>query len=225
MAASVSIGGIALEHPAILAPMSGVTDWPFRRMVRQLGGGLVVSEMIASAAILSGVRKEMRKLSTDAAAEFPFSLQLAGWDPAVMADAAKIGADLGAAIIDINMGCPARKVTGKLSGSALMREETLVADIFAAVRKAVDIPVTVKMRLGWDDQMLNAPHLAHIAEEEGFAMVAVHGRTRCQFYKGQADWQAVRRVREAFPSRFSSMVISTRLPMLIRLSPNLALMV
>ena len=197
MAASVSIGGIALEHPAILAPMSGVTDWPFRRMVRQLGGGLVVSEMIASAAILSGVRKEMRKLSSDAAAEFPFSLQLAGWDPAVMADAAKIGADLGAAIIDINMGCPARKVTGKLSGSALMREETLVADIFAAVRKAVDIPVTVKMRLGWDDQMLNAPHLAHIAEEEGFAMVAVHGRTRCQFYKGQADWQAVRRVREA----------------------------
>ena len=108
----------------------------------------------------------------------------------------KIGADLGAAIIDINMGCPARKVTGKLSGSALMREEPLVAEIFAAVRKAVDIPVTVKMRLGWDDQMRNAPHLAHIAEEEGFAMVAVHGRTRCQFYKGNADWQAVRHVRE-----------------------------
>ena len=197
MAQPVSIGGIPLDHPAILAPMSGVTDWPFRRVVRMLGGGLVVSEMVASAAILSGVRQEMRKLSTDAAAEYPFSLQLAGWDPAVMAEAARIGADLGAAIIDINMGCPARKVTGKLSGSALMREEPLVGQIFAAVRAAVDIPVTVKMRLGWDDQDQNAPKLAHMAEEEGFAMVAVHGRTRCQFYKGTADWQAVRRVREA----------------------------
>ena len=197
MTTSVSIGGIALDHPAILAPMSGVTDWPFRRMVRMLGGGLVVSEMVASAAILSGVRKEMRKLSTDAAAEFPFSLQLAGWDPSVMAEAAKVGADMGAAIIDINMGCPARKVTGKLSGSALMQDEPLVAKIFTAVRAAVDIPVTVKMRLGWDHHMMNAPHLAHIAESEGFAMVAVHGRTRCQFYKGEADWRAVQKVREA----------------------------
>lgn len=197
MAQAVSIGGITLDHPAILAPMSGVTDWPFRRVVRMLGGGLVVSEMVASAAILSGVRQEMRKLSTDAAAEYPFSLQLAGWDPVVMAEAARVGADLGAAIIDINMGCPARKVTGKLSGSALMREEPLVGKIFAAVRAAVDIPVTVKMRLGWDDQDHNAPKLAYMAEEEGFSMVAVHGRTRCQFYKGTADWQAVRRVREA----------------------------
>lgn len=197
MSKQVSIGGIALDHPVILAPMSGVTDWPFRRMVRKLGGGLVVSEMVASAAILNGVRKEMRKLSTDAAAEYPFSLQLAGWDPEVMAEAARVGADLGAAIIDINMGCPARKVTGKLSGSALMQDEPLVARIFAAVRKAVDIPVTVKMRLGWDDQLLNAPNLAAVAESEGFAMVAVHGRTRCQFYKGNADWQAVRKTREA----------------------------
>ncbi|MEG9862477.1 MAG: tRNA dihydrouridine synthase DusB [Parvularculales bacterium] len=197
MAEPLSIGGLALDHPAILAPMSGVTDWQFRRIVRMLVGGLVVSEMVASAAILNGVRKEMRKLSGDAAAEFPFSLQLAGWDPAVMAEAAKIGAGLGAAIIDINMGCPARKVTGKLSGSALMQDEALVARIFSAVRAAVDIPVSVKMRLGWDEHNLNAPHLAHMAEQEGFAMVTVHGRTRCQFYKGEADWQAVRRVREA----------------------------
>ena len=194
---SVAIGNIALDHPAVLAPMSGVTDWPFRRMVQSLGGGLVVSEMVASAAILNGVRKEMRKLSTDAAAEYPFSLQLAGWQPQVMAEAAKVGADLGAAIIDINMGCPARKVTGRLSGSALMQDEALVRRIFSAVRAAVDIPVTVKMRLGWDDAMLNAPQLARVAENEGFAMVAVHGRTRCQFYKGEANWRAVRRVREA----------------------------
>ena len=191
------IGGIELDHPVILAPMSGVTDWPFRRMVRALGGGLVVSEMVASAAILQGVRAEMRKLSTDAAAEFPFSLQIAGWDPHIMAEAAKIGEQMGAAILDINMGCPARKVTGKLAGSALMQDDDLCARIFAAVRGAVSIPVTVKMRLGWDDQRLNAPQLAKRAEDEGFAMVAVHGRTRCQFYKGKADWQAVKAVKDA----------------------------
>ena len=193
----LQIGAIRLDHPVILAPMSGVTDWPFRRIVRALGGGLVVSEMVASAAILQGVRAEMRKLSTDAAAEFPFSLQIAGWDPQIMAEAAKIGEDMGAAILDINMGCPARKVTGKLAGSALMQDEDLCARIFAAVRGAVSIPVTVKMRLGWDDQRINAPQLAQRAEDEGFAMVAVHGRTRCQFYKGKADWRAVRAVKEA----------------------------
>ena len=193
----LQIDTITLDHPVILAPMSGVTDWPFRRIVRQLGGGLVVSEMVASAAILQGVRQEMRKLSTDAAAEFPFSLQIAGWDPAIMAEAAKIGEQMGAAIIDINMGCPARKVTGKLAGSALMQDEDLCARIFAAVRGAVSVPVTVKMRLGWDEASLNAPRLAQYAEDEGFAMVAVHGRTRCQFYKGQADWAAVRAVKQA----------------------------
>jgi len=197
MTSSLAIGDISLKAPVILAPMSGVTDWPFRRLVRMLGGGLVVSEMVASSAIISGVRSEMRKLSIDAAAEFPFSLQLAGWDPVVMAEAARVGADLGAAIIDINMGCPARKVTGKLSGSALMRDEPLVARIMKAVRQAVDIPVTVKMRLGWDDRRRNASTLARMAQEEGFAMVAVHGRTRCQFYKGEADWAAVAEVREA----------------------------
>lgn len=187
---------ITLDHPVILAPMSGVTDWPFRRLVRRLGGGLVVSEMVASAAILNGVKSEMRKLSGDAAQERPFSLQLAGWDPYIMGEAAKIGADMGATIIDINMGCPARKVTGKLAGSALMQDEALCARIFQAVRNAVDIPVTVKMRLGWDDHMLNAPTLARYAEDAGFSLVAVHGRTRCQFYKGQADWAAVARIKD-----------------------------
>ena len=195
--APLHIGDIRLDHPVILAPMSGVTDWPFRRIVRRLGGGLVVSEMVASAAILQGVRQEMRKLSTDAAAEYPFSLQIAGWDPVIMAEAAKIGEQMGAAIIDINMGCPARKVTGKLAGSALMQDEALCARIFAAVRGAVQIPVTVKMRLGWDDRTVNAPVLAQFAEEEGFAMVAVHGRTRCQFYKGNADWRAIKAVTES----------------------------
>lgn len=193
----LNIGGISLDHPVILAPMSGVTDYPFRRIVRELGAGLVVSEMVASSAILSGVKNEMRKLSTDAAAEFPFSLQLAGWDPQIMAEAAKVGEGLGAAIIDINMGCPARKVTGKLSGSALMQDEDLCVRIFEAVRGAVSVPVTVKMRLGWDDNTINAPKLAKRAEDEGFAMVTVHGRTRCQFYKGNADWAAVRMVKDA----------------------------
>lgn len=193
----LSIGGITLPAPVILAPMSGVTDWPFRRLVRMLGGGLVVSEMVASHSMIRGVLSEMRKLSSDAATEYPFSLQLAGWDPAVMAEAAKVGADMGAAIIDINMGCPARKVTGKLSGSALMRDEELVGQIMRAVRRAVDIPLTVKMRLGWDDNIRNAGALARMAEDEGFAMVAVHGRTRCQFYKGEADWAAVAEVKDA----------------------------
>ena len=193
----LKIEQISLDHPVILAPMSGVTDWPFRRVVRALGGGLVVSEMVASAAILQGVRSEMRKLSTDAAAEFPFSLQIAGWDPKIMAEAAKIGEQMGAAIIDINMGCPARKVTGKLAGSALMQDEDLCARIFEAVRGAVSIPVTVKMRLGWDDLSINAPKLAQSAESHGFSMVVVHGRTRCQFYKGQADWSKVHLVKQA----------------------------
>ena len=194
---AVTIGGLSLEKPVILAPMSGVTDWPFRRLVRQLGGGLVVSEMIASNAMITGVRKELRKLSRDAAAEHPFSLQLAGWEPAVMAEAAGIAESLGASIIDLNLGCPARKVTGRLSGSALMQDELLVGRIFHAVRKSVDVPVTVKMRLGWDDSSLNAPRIARLAEEEGLAMIAVHGRTRCQFYKGTADWHAVAAVRAA----------------------------
>lgn len=191
---SLEIGGIPIPHAAILAPMSGVTDMPFRRAVRRAGGGLVVTEMVASAAILRDVRTEMRKLRTDTVSEVPLSVQLAGWDPRIMADAAKIAADLGATFVDINMGCPAKKVTGKLSGSALMRDEVLAGAILEAVSAAVDIPVTLKMRLGWDDDSLNAPSIAHRAVDAGIAMIAVHGRTRCQMYNGSADWNAVANV-------------------------------
>ena len=185
---SLVIAGYAVPHAAILAPMSGVTDWPFRRAVRRCGGGLVVTEMIASAAVLRDVRSEMRKLKTEAKSEAPLSIQLAGWEPLVMAEAAKISADLGATFIDINMGCPAKKVTGKLSGSALMRDPHLAGAIMAAVVNAVDVPVTLKMRLGWDDDSLNAPILAKMAEDTGIKMLAIHGRTRCQMYNGAADW-------------------------------------
>ena len=191
------IDKITLPHAAILAPMSGVTDWPFRRAVRRCGGGLVVTEMIASAAVLHGVRTEMRKLRTEAQAEAPLSIQLAGWEPQIMSEAAKICADLGATFIDINMGCPAKKVTGKLSGSALMRDPNLASAIMTAVVAAVDVPVTLKMRLGWDDESLNAPQLAKIAEDTGIKMVAVHGRTRCQMYRGIADWHKIAEVVDA----------------------------
>ncbi|WP_438996289.1 tRNA dihydrouridine synthase DusB [Candidatus Puniceispirillum sp.] len=188
---AIQLCDIDLPHAVILAPMSGVTDWPFRRAVRRAGGGLVVTEMIASAAMLAEVKTEMRKLKTEVATEAPLSIQLAGWEPSVMADAAKVSADLGASIIDINMGCPAKKVTGKQSGSALMRDEHHAGAILDAVVKAVDIPVTLKMRLGWDDASLNAPQLAKIAQDVGIRMVAVHGRTRCQMYTGSADWQKI----------------------------------
>ena len=194
---SLLIRDIAIPHAAILAPMSGVTDLPFRRAVRRAGGGLVVTEMVASAAILREVRSEMRKLRTDIISEAPLSVQLAGWEPQIMAEAAKIAADLGATIIDINMGCPAKKVTGRLSGSALMRDEPLAASIVQHVARAVDVPVTLKMRLGWDGSCLNAPVIARQAADAGIAMIAVHGRTRCQMYNGDADWQAVRAVVDA----------------------------
>ena len=187
----LNIGDLKLDHNVVLAPMSGVTDQPFRKMVRQLGGGLVVSEMVASHAVLSEVKTEMRKLRISAREESPLSIQLAGWDPQMMAEAAKVAAGLGADLIDINMGCPAKKVTGRLSGSALMQDLPLAGQICEAVVKAVDRPVTLKMRLGWDADHKNAPELAHIAEEAGIQMLVVHGRTRTQMYKGEADWQAV----------------------------------
>ena len=194
---SLVVGSTTLPHGAILAPMSGVTDMPFRRAVRRAGGGLVVTEMIASAAILREVRTEMRKLRTDTVSEAPLSVQLAGWDPQIMAEAARIAADLGATFIDINMGCPAKKVTGRLSGSALMRDEPLAGAILEAVAAAVDVPVTLKMRLGWDDDSNNAAVIARLAENAGIQMIAIHGRTRCQMYNGAADWAAVREVVEA----------------------------
>ena len=192
----IKIGPIELDSRVVLAPMSGVTDRPFRRLVKQLGGGLVVSEMIASAAMVRSIRSEIRKISNNCAEEFPMSVQLAGHDPAVMAEAARLNVDRGAAIIDINFGCPAKKVTNKLSGSAILQDERLAARIMEATVRGVDVPVTVKMRTGWDDDSRNAPEIARIAEECGVQMISVHGRTRCQFYKGRADWKFIRNIKK-----------------------------
>ncbi len=193
---SVQIGAVKLENPIVLAPMSGVTDLPFRRLVKQNGVGLVVSEMIASKAMVYASKKTM-KMATHCAEEHPMSVQLAGCEPDVMAEAAKLNEDRGAALIDINMGCPVKKVTNGDAGSALMRDVKLAGNILSAVVKAVDIPVTLKMRTGWDDATRNAPELAKVAEDCGIQALAVHGRTRCQFYKGRADWQYIRHVKEA----------------------------
>jgi tRNA-dihydrouridine synthase B len=197
---AITIGKVELPAPVILAPMSGVTDQPFRRLVRDFGAGLVVSEMIASNAMIRQMResvKESRKLSGDCAAEFPLSVQLAGREPEVMAEAARLNQDRGAAIIDINFGCPAKKVTNKACGSALMQDECLAGEIMAAVVKAVDLPVTVKMRTGWNLEHRNAPAIARIAEDCGVQMLTVHGRTRCQKYAGTADWDFVQAVKDA----------------------------
>jgi len=193
---TLKIGPIALDNPVILAPMSGVTDMPFRRLAKRCGAGLVVSEMIASQAMIRANRQTM-KMATSCAEEFPMSVQLAGCEPEVMAEAAKLNEDRGAAIIDINMGCPVKKVVNGDAGSALMRNEKLAGDIIEAVVKAVNLPVTLKMRTGWDDNNRNAPNLARIAEEAGVQMITVHGRTRCQLYNGRADWRFIRKVKEA----------------------------
>ena len=193
----IEIGPVRLDDPVLLAPMSGVTDEPYRRLVRQNGVGLVVSEMIASGAMIRAVREEIQKLASDCAEEYPMAVQLAGWDPADMAEAARLNQDRGAAIIDINMGCPAKKVVNKLAGSALMREEDLAGRIVEAVVGAVSIPVTLKMRTGWDDTDRNAPRLARIAEDAGVKMLTVHGRTRCQMYTGHADWAFIGEVKRA----------------------------
>lgn len=192
---TIKIGPTTLESPVFLAPMSGVTDRPFRRLVREFGCGLVFSEMIASAAVMRDVREEMFKIPSDMDAERPLAVQLAGWDPEIMAEAARFNVDRGAEIIDINMGCPAKKVVNKLAGSALMRDEVLAGQIMEAVVKAVRVPVTLKMRTGWDDSDRNAPRLARIAEEAGIKLLTVHGRTRCQMYNGHADWGFIRQVK------------------------------
>lgn len=176
--------------PIYLAPMSGVTDAPFREAVRAFGVGTLVSEMVASIAMIETMR-DSRKLRHVFDPEASTVLQLAGYDPELIAQAVSIACDRGAQAIDLNFGCPARKVVGKAAGSALMREPDLCREIFAAVGKAAKVPWSVKMRLGWDWDCLNAADLAQAAVGEGAHLITVHGRTRCQFYKGQADWRAV----------------------------------
>src|SRR4030088_3599451 len=193
---SISVGPIVLQDPVILAPMSGVTDLPFRRLVKSFGAGLVVSEMIASEAMIRQTRQSMT-MAANCAEEQPMAVQLADCEPAVVAEAARLNADRGAAIIDINFGCPVKKVVNGHAGSALMRDELHAARILAATVKAVDLPVTLKMLTSWDDNHRNAPRLAQIAESCGIRMGTVQGRTRCQFYAGKSDWRFIRAVKEA----------------------------
>ncbi|MFV9876014.1 MAG: tRNA dihydrouridine synthase DusB [Rickettsiales endosymbiont of Dermacentor nuttalli] len=192
---SILIGNNLITQPVILAPMSGVTDMPFRKLVKKFGVGLVVSEMIASRAMILETRQSLQKCAISEE-ENNTSVQLAGCEPDIMAEAAKLNENKGAKIIDINFGCPVKKVVGGNAGSSLMRDETLAARIMEATVKAVKIPVTVKMRMGWDHNNLNAPKLAKIAENCGIQMVTVHGRTRCQFYKGKADWDFIKNVKD-----------------------------
>jgi tRNA-dihydrouridine synthase B len=191
----LKIGEIAVANRVLLAPMSGVTDAPFRRLSAALGAGLVVSEMTASDDLVNG--KPMSRLRCEAAGIWPHVVQLAGCETHWMAEGAKVAEAAGADIIDINMGCPARHVTGGQSGSALMRDLDHALKLIEATIAAVKVPVTLKMRLGWDDRSHNAPELARRAEAAGVQMITVHGRTRCQFYKGEADWGAVRAVKDA----------------------------
>ncbi|MBA8667410.1 tRNA dihydrouridine synthase DusB [Holosporaceae bacterium 'Namur'] len=191
-----SIENYKVSSPVILAPMSGVTDKPFRKMVRKFGAPLLVTEMVASRAMIAQTRQSMQKCELDQEGGLT-SVQLAGCEPDIMAEAAKLNEDMGAKIIDINFGCPAKKVVNSYSGSALMRDEDKAFKILEATVRAVKVPVTLKMRMGWDDNSLNAPKLAKMAEDVGIKMITVHGRTRCQFYSGSADWEFIRKVKDS----------------------------
>lgn len=190
------IGTIQIDDPVFLAPMSGVTDLPFRRLVQRYGAGLVFSEMIVSRTAVDSFKTSNRK-EEEYGGDFPVAVQLAGCEPDIMAEAARLHRDRGAAIIDINFGCPVKKIVTKFAGSALMKDAPLAGEIMIETVKAVEVPVTVKMRLGWDENSINAPELAKRAEDAGVKMITVHGRTRNQMYTGSADWEAVRRVKES----------------------------
>lgn len=194
--APIHIGPNRIDAPVILAPMTGVTDMPFRTLVKRFGAGLTVTEMIASEAMIRETRQSIQKAAWHASEE-PVSMQLAGCEPQRMAEAAKLNEQQGAAIIDINMGCPVKKVVNGHAGSSLMRDLPLATQLIRATVRAVELPVTLKMRMGWDHQSLNAPELARIAEGEGVQLITVHGRTRNQLYSGSADWAFVANVKRA----------------------------
>lgn len=192
----IKIGNVTIADPVFLAPMSGISDYPFRQMINAFGAGLVFSEMIASREMLNASEQSLRMSEIHGDHDI-VAVQLAGHDPAVMRDAAQLCVERGATIIDINFGCPVKKIVKKMAGSALMQDEDLAVAIMDAVVKSVKVPVTMKTRLGWDAQNLNAPSLCRKAQDVGIQMITIHGRTREQLYKGTADWKAIARVREA----------------------------
>ncbi len=192
----ITLGSITIDPPVFLAPMAGITDLPFRRLVTRYGAGMVFSEMVASKAMVAETRRSLR-IVCSANDDQPMAVQLAGCDPEIMAEAARLNEEMGAKVIDINMGCPVKKVTAGMAGSSLMRDLDHAGKILKATVDAVSIPVTLKMRTGWDEECRNAPELARIAEDTGIKMLTVHGRTRCQFFKGAADWRYVGEVKEA----------------------------